>query len=335
MNIWFEHPWIWVLFILIFVWALFFALRNTKNPNFLSGDIISQVYAHSSLWYYIFLMSLVLAFFCVWALFSKPYQSLQIQEIEKNGIDMVLVLDVSYSMLAKDIYPDRLTVAKWVLSNFLSELEQDRVWLVVFAGKPFQSIPLVYDYSFIQDYVSHLEGDTIPQENSVLGGTAIGDALVIAQEMLEQENNQQDAQREKVIILLTDGEANVGVDPNIASKLLAEHSIKTYTIGIWGDEAAFIDIPLMHGFSQRTPIAWVDEKTLKNIAKQTGWKYFRAKDEKSFHEIFYTISQLEKRPIELKIREKKSSFELWLRLGLLLCILLQLSIICKKRFTYL
>lgn len=141
---------------------------------------------------------------------------------------MVIVLDLSYSMLATDIAPNRLEAAKTVFTQFLEGLNQHRVGVVLFAGKAFQSLPLNYDTKFMEEFMNDLEIETLNQNHPDMQGTAIGDALMMAASLLQREENE----REKVILLATDGEANKGLEPEIALQFVKKQGYKVYTIGI-------------------------------------------------------------------------------------------------------
>jgi Ca-activated chloride channel family protein len=221
---------------------------------------------------------------------------------------------LSQSMLAWDLEPTRLDVSKRVLSDFITWIQSDRTWLILFAGKAFQSIPLSYDYDFLWNFIEKITIDTIDVENPDLQGTAIWDALVLASDVLTRWEND----REKVIILITDGTANRWVDPEVALKLLKEKNIKTYTIWVGKEGITVIDVSVWPGFTQRVEIPWVDEKSLQNIARETWWKYFRADSQWAFQEILDTISVLEKSELEIEqIQFHSSRTEILLYLLLL------------------
>lgn len=136
-------------------------------------------------------------------------------------------------MLAEDIQPNRIEAAKKVIADFFGHFTSDRLAVVLFAGKPFLSTPLTFDYTALTDVVEHITTDSIRQDVPGLSGTAMGDGLLVAIDTLENgSKNTTDGKREKVIIVLTDGEANMGVNPSVAAKLAAEKGIKIYTIGI-------------------------------------------------------------------------------------------------------
>ena len=233
---------------------------------------------------------------------ANPNKINQEDTIIKNGIDIMLALDISESMLAEDFKPNRLTVAKQVLTQFIKTIQTDRVWLVVFAGQPFTSIPLTFDYTIFNDMLSDIDTSMINQQVRWLNGTAIGDAMLTSINLLWKDKEKKgdepdkiDDEREQIIILLTDGEANQWLDPLIVAKLSKDNNIKIYTVGIGSLEWWFI--PSQFGAQQ---VWWVDEATLKQIAQITNARYWRATDEKTFQMIFDEMSTLQKKEIEVK-----------------------------------
>lgn len=279
---------------LLLVWGVFiFLYFSKKQENFWDLSLIQEVYGSTSWWYRGYILLLLFFSMCFIALFASPQQSESLEKIKKNGVDIEIVFDVSYSMIATDIKPSRIEVAKQVFIDFIWELETDRVGLILFAGKPFQSIPLTYDYNFLKDFISDMSVETIDQSRQRLQGTAIWDGLVLASDILSQD----DSDREKVIILITDGEANRGVEPAIALKYLIEKWIKTYTIWVGKEGDNTIEIPTAFGL-QRTLVSGIDEAILKKIASETWWQYFRADSPEAFSSIVQTIAELEKRSLE-------------------------------------
>lgn len=234
---------------------------------------------------------------CFWALLARPTELYETETVSRDGIDIQIVLDVSLSMIVTDIEPSRIVAAKEILSDFLWELSSDRVGIVLFAGKPFTSVPLSFDYDFLIDFVSGISVDTIDQRFPGLSGTAIGDGMMLAADGLLRDTTE----REKIMILIADGEANTGLDPLVALKYLKDNSIKTYTIWVWKNEDSFIERIDNFGIARRTPVQWVDETTLREISLQTGGKYYRADSPETLREIFVDISQLEATPIEIEV----------------------------------
>ena len=238
-------------------------------------------------------------------LFADPNHVNIKEKIAKDGIDIVIALDISKSMEANDLQPNRITAAKQVIWEFVEEISADRLWLVVFAGKPYSSIPLTYDYRLISEVVGNLSTDTLNQNISGLDGTAVGDALLLSSTILldeEEEAEQEDIDREKIVILLTDGEANRWVDPILAVQSLIAKWIKTYTIWVWSEEGGTISIQNWP-FRQTQQIAPLNETSLREIASLSDWKFFRATDNNSLEDIFLEISQLEKTEIETEIEK--------------------------------
>ena len=271
-----------------------FVFRVKAQENFLEIDLLQQVYKKHTLWYRVYIVLIILIsswYILALAWFSEIGKT---QKIQKNGIDIEIVFDVSYSMIAQDILPSRIDVAKKVFSDFIWALESDRVGLILFAGKPFQSVPLTYDYDFLKNFIDDMSVESVDQNNPILQGTAIGDALVLGSGVLSKEN----PEREKIIILITDGEANRGIEPELALKLLKEKNTKTYTIWVGKDEQTTIDIVVGWWFIQKSPVWPLDEKMLKKIAQETGGTYFRADSQEAFQNILDTIKKLEKSELE-------------------------------------
>lgn len=240
------------------------------------------------------------------------------QDVSKKGIDIAIVFDISKSMLAEDIKPNRIGMAKKVMSDFIGKLVSDRLAVVLFAGKPFLSMPLTFDYASLTDAVDHVTTDSIAQQIPGLSGTAIGDGLLVAIDTLTQsgatpssyppEKGGQgglDPRRERVIILLTDGEANMGVNPRSVAKLAAEKGVKIYTIGLGNPQGTELYVTDVFGqrqyFRDQTgaPIkATLDEKMLTFIAETTGGKYYNAQDSSSLSSVFETLSKLTKTEVK-------------------------------------
>ncbi len=214
---------------------------------------------------------------------------------KKNGIDIEILFDISYSMKAEDLKPNRLEIAKDTLVNFISQISSDRVGLIIFAWKPFTSVPATFDYDFLKDYIKNIDVDTINQAYTYLQGTAMWDALLMWINAFDKDNN-----REKVIILMTDWEANKWIAPLQAVKLASEKNIKVYTIWIWWEKDSFVYLVDNIGRKTKVEIWWVDEKTLKSIAEITNASYFRATDNESLKNIFKELWKLNKTDIEIK-----------------------------------
>ncbi len=250
---------------------------------------------------------------------ARPQNITEEQHIIKNGVDILIALDVSESMLAEDLQPNRIEAAKTYINEFVTKLVSDRVGLVVFAGKPFTQSPMSFDYNVIRYYLSEVSTQTIDQRRRGLGGTAIGDAILAG---INRFKNNED--RTKVMILLTDGEANVGVDPLFAAEHARSNGLKIYTIGLGKKEGAPVTT-IQNGkkvYARNSDgtvfISKFDEETLINIAEVSGGKYFYAGNNGALRKSFDTINALEKTEHEAEISiTREDKFWMWLFLGFL------------------
>ncbi|MFT5078776.1 vWA domain-containing protein [Patiriisocius sp. Uisw_047] len=230
-----------------------------------------------------------------------------------KGIDIVMAIDVSASMLARDLKPDRLQALKLVAARFINSRPNDRIGLVEYAGESYTKTPLTSDKTVVLSSLNSIEYNSI-----IEGGTAIGMGLATAVNRLKESTA-----KSKVIILLTDGENNSGfIDPKIASELAVEFGIKVYTIGLGtnGMASSPIGIDQNGRFRYGNQPVKIDEALLKEIAKTTGGKYFRATNNTKLNEIYEEINKLEKTDIEeFKYTSYEEQFRPWAIFGL--CIL--------------
>tara|TARA_R110000787_G_scaffold109035_3_gene217592 strand:+ start:2274 stop:3278 length:1005 start_codon:yes stop_codon:yes gene_type:complete len=208
-----------------------------------------------------------------------------------KGIDIVIAIDVSASMLARDLKPNRLEALKTVASRFIQARPNDRLGLVEYAGESYTKTPLTSDKNIVLSSLKSIKYNT-----TITGGTAIGMGLATSVNRLKESRA-----KGKVIILLTDGVNNSGfIDPKIASELAVEFGIKVYTIGIGSNGMALSPIGILpNGSFQYGNIqVEIDEDLLKQIAKTTGGKYFRATSNTKLEQIYEEINKLEKTEIE-------------------------------------
>ena len=232
---------------------------------------------------------LALAF--VFTALARPQSSQMFQQPSQNlGIDLMMALDISTSMLARDLKPNRLEALKEVATNFVAQRAMDRLGLVIYAGEAYSPVPLTTDQSLLSQQISALHHEMLE------GGTAIGMGLSTAVNRLVESTA-----KSKVIILLTDGENNGGmVDPVQAAELAASLGIKVYTIGLGTNGMASTPVmkdPRGNLIYQPRPVT-IDEELLQRIASITGGQYFRATDNESLVQIYESIDQLEKSEIE-------------------------------------
>lgn len=252
------------------------------------------------------------------------------QDIEQNvstnteGIDIMLTIDVSGSMLARDFKPDRITAAKEVAGSFIADRYGDRIGLVAFAGEAFTQSPLTTDQSTLQTLLSRIRSGLIED------GTAIGNGLATAINRLRESDA-----KSKVVILLTDGVNNRGeITPMTAAEIARAQNIRVYTIGVGTEGMA--PYPAVDMFGNITYVKQkveIDEKTLTAMADMTGGKYFRATDNAKLKAIYDEINQLEKSRVE--VLEHISYHELFLvwvlaALGVLLAEFLLSNLVLKR-----
>lgn len=208
-----------------------------------------------------------------------------------KGIDIVMAIDVSSSMLAQDLKPNRLAALKNVAGDFINQRRSDRIGLVIYAGESYTKTPITSDKRIVQNAMNEIRYDGVIND-----GTAIGMGLATAVNRLKDSRA-----KSKVIILLTDGVNNAGfIDPKIAAELAVEFQIKTYTIGLGSNGNARAPIGILPNgkFQYGITKVEIDEELLQSIADATGGLYFRATDNSSLEEIYAEINKLEKTEIE-------------------------------------
>jgi len=250
----------------------------------------------------------------------RPQTIRKVTQEKIKGIDIIMALDLSGSMQSEDLKPNRVEAAKAVCRNFVSGLENDRVGLVVFAGKAFTQCPLTADYDIVKSFIDQVDLQTVR-----IDGTAIGDAILTATNRLEASGSS------KVIILATDGGNNRGFSPVEAAKLAAYKNIKIYTIGIGKKGGAPMIYTDNFGVKRQAvnpyngqPLRYEepDENVLTQIAQLTGGRYFRATNEQALGEIYNIIGKLEKQDIQVKNYDKhEDRFQWFLWAGFIMILI--------------
>ena len=255
---------------------------------------------------------------------ARPQSSQSDSSRTTEGIDIVLSLDISGSMLARDFQPDRISAAKEVAGSFIADRYGDRIGLVAFAGEAFTQSPLTTDQSTLQTLLARIRSGLIED------GTAIGNGLATAINRLRESDA-----KSKVIILLTDGVNNQGqIAPMTAAEIAKAQGIRVYTIGVGTEGMA--PYPAIDMFGNLTFVnqkVEIDEKVLKAISDMTGGRYFRATDKEKLKAVYDEINQLEKSKIE--VMEHISYHELFLTwalaaLGLLFAEFLLSNLVLKR-----
>tara|TARA_B100000609_G_scaffold195448_1_gene189439 strand:+ start:43 stop:1011 length:969 start_codon:yes stop_codon:yes gene_type:complete len=256
----------------------------------------------------------LLSIFLIIVGLSRPQLVDKITETSVEVVDMILVLDISSSMLADDFQPNRLEAVKKTAVNFINSRKSDRIGIIVFAGESFIQCPLTVDKLVLKSLI-----DEINIVSKEYDGTAIGMAIANATNRLRKS-----LVKSKVMVLLSDGSNNSGeIDPRTAAELALQYDIKIYTIGA-GTNQAFTRIP-GRGLIKNE----IDEETLKFIANKTGGKFFRATDIKALESIYNEIDTLERSEIEVKEYSNYTEIYIWI---LFPALILGLFIEFYKRF---
>ena len=308
-----EFLWLLIVVPLLVFW---YVLKNRKQTAQLSISSV-QGFKETSVWttvkHLLFGLRLVAVTLIVCAL-ARP-QTVEVSSKTKTtrGVDIVMAIDVSASMLAKDLKPNRLEALKNVAADFIKGRPNDRIGLVEYAGESYTKTPITSDKSIVLQSLKGIKYNTI-----ITGGTAIGMGLATAVNRIKDSRA-----KSKIIILLTDGVNNAGfIDPQTASELALEYGIKTYTIGLGTNGMALSPVALSNGVFQYARVqVEIDEELLKEIAEVTGGKYFRATNNRKLKEIYKEIDALEKTEVEeFKFYNYEEKFRplVLLALGLLL-----------------
>jgi len=221
---------------------------------------------------------------------ARPQKTDKFQNVETEGIDIILTLDISGSMLARDFKPDRLEASKNVATEFISGRPYDRLGLVVFSGESFTQCPLTTDHAVLINLMREIQSGMIED------GTAIGNGLATAVNRIKDSEA-----KSKVIILLTDGINNRGeIAPATAADIAKTYGIRVYTIGVGTQGTAPYPVQTPYGVQFQNMPVEIDEAILKEIAGKTGGKYFRATDNSKLAQVYSEIDKMEKSKIDVR-----------------------------------
>ncbi len=294
-NIQFANPaYLWGLLFLLPLGVWYFFNRKQQQAR-LSISSLAGFKGATSLWvklYPLLFVFRILALCLIIIAAARP-QTVDVSTRTKTnkGIDIVMAIDVSSSMLAQDLKPNRLAALKNVAGDFINQRRSDRIGLVIYAGESYTKTPITSDKRIVQNALGEIRYDGVIND-----GTAIGMGLATAVNRLKDSRA-----KSKVIILLTDGVNNSGfIDPKIAAELAVEFQIKTYTIGLGSNGNARAPIGILPNgkFQYGITKVEIDEELLQSIATDTGGLYFRATDNSSLEAIYDEINKLEKTEIE-------------------------------------
>lgn len=322
-----ENPEYLYLLLIIPLLILWYWFRHNKTNAQLrfSGTQMFGSGSQYKVWLYhsLFVLRMLAIALLIIAL-ARPQSISRKQNINIEGIDIVMSIDVSGSMLARDFKPDRLEAAKDVAKDFIAGRPNDRVSLVIFSGEAFTQVPLTTDHAMITNIFDEVQSGMIED------GTAIGDGLATSVSRLKDSDA-----ISKVVILITDGVNNSGsVDPLSAAELAELYGIRVYTVGIGTQGMAPYPVQTPYGLQMQQMKVQIDEELLKKIATMTGGRYFRATNNKKLKEIYKEIDALEKSKID--VQEFRKKHEGFLPIALLAFMLFALEITLRflvfKRF---
>ena len=294
-GIYFANPnYLWLLLILPVVLTWQIISRNKTQPllkmpslsNFQEGSFFWARIFHG-----LFIFRLCAIGLIILAIARPQTVDISTRTKTNKGIDIVMAIDVSSSMLAQDLKPDRLTALKRVAAEFIEDRGSDRIGLVVYAGESYTKTPITSDKNIVKSSMREINFQGLIED-----GTAIGMGLATSVNRLKDSKA-----KSKIIILLTDGVNNSGfIDPKIATELAVEFGIKTYTIGLGSNGTALAPVGILPNgkFKYGLTKVEIDEVLLKEIALKTGGIYFRATNNQKLEEIYQEINKLEKTEIE-------------------------------------
>ncbi|MDE3248874.1 MAG: VWA domain-containing protein [Bacteroidota bacterium] len=291
-NIQFAWPWALLLLLLLplMIWYYLRGKRAAAGVLVSSVANVKGLRSWKTMLRHLPFALRLLAMGCIIIALARPQTRNDEELVNGEGVDIVLSIDVSGSMLAQDFSPNRMEAAKEVAANFVANRPTDRIAVVIFSGESFTLCPLTTDQQVLKTQIYNIQSGLLED------GTAIGSGLATSVDRLRASKS-----KSKVVILLTDGENNGGQIPPLTAKELARATgVKVYTIGVGTEGYAQTPMQTQSGavVMQREKVN-IDEKLLTQIANETGGKYFRAKDNESLKNIYAEIDKLEKSKIEI------------------------------------
>lgn len=318
----FAHPWVLTLLLILPIYFWWHRKStSTQNPTFRLSSTKGLNSTQKPWRVKLLSFMLPLRLICLAAIIvvmARPQSSNVNELMDSDGIDIVLSLDVSGSMLAEDLKPNRIEASKEVAAQFIKERPTDRIGLVVFSGESFTQCPITIDHNVLLEQLKTIKSGML------LDGTAIGMGLATAVDRLRNSKA-----KSKIIILLTDGVNNTGlIDPATALEIAKAFKIRVYCIGAGTRGEAPYPVQTPMGIQKQMVPVEIDEALLKNIAQQTGGKYFRATNNNSLRAIYKEINAMEKSKIE--IQSFKHYTELFLPFGILALIALLLELLLRN-----
>lgn len=319
-TIFFEYPyllWLLVLPVLLIAHYVYLELRG-RNPHVRVSTITpwkAAGFNAMSIVRHVPFALRILALTMIIIAIARPRSSEEMEKIDTEGIDIVMAMDVSTSMLARDFTPDRLEASKDIAIEFISQRPSDRMGIVVFAGESYTQCPLTTDRATLINLMKEIQTDLIED------GTAIGNGLATAVARMKDSDA-----KSRVVILLTDGVNNRGeITPQTAAEIAKTYGVRVYTIGVGANGTAPYPVMTPWGVEVRDIQVEIDEDLLRSIAETTGGRYFRATDNAKLMDIYEEIGKME------KVRTTVDSFpiykELFPKYALIALIALLLEIL--------
>lgn len=316
-NIEFENPWFFLLLGLLPLMIFWKYFRASRFDYFFPLPSLRGIGESRSLRIMIYqalpVLRMIAFVFLVIAL-ARPRLALKEEVVKAEGIDIMMILDLSSSMLSKDFEPNRLEASKRVATDFISNREYDRIGLTVFAGEAFTLCPLTSDHDVLTGLIEEIQAGILQD------GTAIGNGLSASINRLKDAES-----ASKVAILLTDGVNNQGyIDPETAADIAKEFGVKVYTIGVGTNGLAQSPV----GKNRQGEFFYnyvrvnIDEDLLKKISRETGGRYYRATNEEELRSVYDEIDALEKTEIELNVFKRYSEeFEFFVWIGFIIILI--------------
>ncbi len=303
VNIYLAQPWFLLLLLILPVLTVHYIYKqknSTPDIGYSSSSGIEKISPtiRQRLIHLPFIMRMLLIALLIFII-ARPQTSLDKSDIKVEGIDILISLDISGSMLAEDFKPNRLEASKEVAMQFIDGRPDDRIGLVIFSAESFMQCPLTVDHTVLKSFFSQVKSGMLTD------GTALGDGLGLSIYHIKKSKAVS-----KVIILLTDGINNTGsLDPMTAAEIAKKFGVRVYTIGVGSLGKAPYPFQTPFGIQYQSIDVQIDEALLKNVAETTGGKYFRATNKKKLEDIYNEINKLEKSKIDVtRFQNKKDEY---------------------------
>ena len=316
MNIYLAQPWLLLLLLIVPLLVIHYIYKqknSTPDIGYSSSTGIENISPtfRQRMIHLPFILRMLLITLLIFII-ARPQTRLDKSDIKVEGIDILISLDISSSMLAEDFRPNRLEASKEVAMQFIDGRPDDRIGLVIFSSEAFLQCPLTVDHNVLKSFFGQVKSGMITD------GTALGDGLGLSVAHIKKSKAVS-----KVIILLTDGINNTGsLDPLTAAEIAKKFGVRVYTIGVGSMGKAPYPFQTSFGIQYQSIDVQIDEKLLKEVAETTGGKYFRATNKKKLEEIYNEINKLEKSKIDVtRFQNKKDEYFVFILAALCLLVL--------------